>query len=466
MMLAGHLPRAAAGSRSVRAARALRAAAGSRSRSRPALAAAAVAQSPAIAAKRGFHATAAPLAPKRDFYDVLGVAKGASEKEIKRAYYQLAKKYHPDTSSEPKAKEKFVEIQEAYDILSDASKRKQYDSMGHSAFDPNAGFGGAGGAGGFGEAGGFGGPGFDPTDLFNQMFGFGGRGGGGMGGAGGAGARSAPAEPVATELHISFDEAVHGCKKTVSLALNTQCAPCTGSGLKPGTKVSTCRVCRGSGSQLFYQAGFQVSAMCTACGGTGRTVPPNSSCGDCHGSGLNQTTKTIVVDVPAGVDQGMQIRLAGKGDEDATGRAGDLYVRIRVRPSKIFTRRNNDILVNTKIPLSTAILGGTVRVPTVDGDVELKIPEGTQPGDTKLLRRRGVPNVNSPGQRGDQYVELKVDIPKEIDPVLKAKLDDVLAEIEGRKKPAASPPPSEEPKAKAEAEEKAAAPETKESESK
>ncbi|ORZ33126.1 hypothetical protein BCR44DRAFT_1462676 [Catenaria anguillulae PL171] len=398
--------------------------------------------------RRALHTSRSHSAPKRDFYETLNVPKSASEKDIKRAYYQLAKKYHPDTSSEPNAKEKFVEIQQAYDVLSDTSKRQMYDSMGHAAFDPSMGGPGAGGAGGpTGGAGGFGGFGAggftDPNDILNQMFGgmFGGAGRRG-GGAGGArdpfGAAARGPEDIETELRISFDDAVHGCQKPLRLALNVQCSPCTGSGLKPGTKVSTCRACHGSGTQVFYQAGFQIQSTCRVCSGTGKSVPAGSACNECHGAGQVQRSKTIMVDVPAGVDDGMKVRLSGKGDEDASGRAGDLYVRLKVMPSAVFTRRDMDILVAAKVPLRTALLGGVVKVPTIDGEVELKVPEGTQPGEKKLLRNRGVVNVNKPSLRGDQVVELKVEIPKNIDSDLKDKLRAILDELDGIKPAPAS----------------------------
>ncbi|KAI9220692.1 hypothetical protein BC828DRAFT_348043 [Blastocladiella britannica] len=373
---------------------------------------------PVVVHRRAFHASHAPLAAaagKRDFYDVLGVSKGVAEKDIKKAYYQLAKKFHPDTSSDPKAKEKFVEIQEAYDVLSDASKRSAYDSMGHAAFDPAAGGGGGGGPGGhpFGGGSPFGGAGgVSPEDLFAQMFGFGGGRGGARSGFGGGGGRSAEPSDIETELPLTFDEAVHGCQKQIPLSLTAKCTPCSGSGLRKGIKLGTCRTCRGSGQQLFYQAGFQISATCSACGGTGHAPPPpGSSCRDCGGAGTVAKTRTVLVDVPAGVDDGMKVRLSGQGDEGASGTKSDLYVKLRVRPSAIFKRKNIDIFVNVKIPLRTALLGGTVRVPTIDGDVELKVPEGTQPGDVKILRSRGVKVVNERG-RGDEYVELKVDVPK------------------------------------------------------
>ncbi|KAJ3360695.1 hypothetical protein GGF32_008090 [Allomyces javanicus] len=382
---------------------------------------------------RSFHASAAHAAAKRDLYEVLGVKQGASEKEIKRAYYQLAKKYHPDTSSDPSAKDKFVEIQNAYDVLSDSTKRQQYDTMGHGAFE-QGGPGGPGGAGGFGGFGG--GAGFDPASMFASMFGMGGR-GGPFGGPRAAAPRPGQAQRwspdelhLETQLAISFEEAVKGTSKTINLATHVRCDPCKGSGLKEGTKLSRCRMCNGSGQQIFSQAGMQIAATCMACGGAGQSVPPNSNCKSCNGEGRVQETKTVQVDIPAGVESGMRVRVAGKGDEDPAGFAGDLFVRILVRPSPIFQRVNNDIIYTAKVPLSTALLGGTLRVPTIDGDVDLKVPEGTQPGERKVLRGRGVTHVNAPSRRGDQYVDVKVELPRNLSTEQKDMLKALLSEIE------------------------------------
>jgi molecular chaperone DnaJ len=333
-----------------------------------------------------------------------------------------------------------VEIQQAYDILSDSSKRQQYDTMGSSAFDGSGGPGGPGGPGGFS---GFAGSPFNPTDIFAQMFGMGSRGGFGNSGMG-----TSPGNlNIESEISIPFEDAVHGCKRNISMATLSQCSSCKGSGLKSGVKASSCGACRGSGQQVFYQSGFQIASTCGSCGGTGTTVPPNSSCTTCRGEGRVNKTKSVSLDIPCGVDDGMKVRFSGKGDEDTSGKAGDLFVRIRVIPSRVFSRRENgtfsmfwsrevivllflriltrdsyyllDIHYTAKVPLSTALLGGDIRVPTIDGDVELKVPSGTQPGETKVLRGRGVKNVNNPNRRGDQFVEINVEIPKYVSALIK-----------------------------------------------
>eukprot|EP00842_Homolaphlyctis_polyrhiza_P001394 jgi/Hompol1/2255/HPOL_005915-RA len=358
-----------------------------------------------------------PSQLKKDPYDTLGVSKSSSANEIKKAYYQLAKQYHPDTNKDASAKEKFVEIQEAYEILSDEQKRAQYDQYGKSAFD-GGGSGFPGGFGGFGGGpGGFGGAGgpFAGANIFEQMFGnFG-------AGAGGRRQTHFVGEDISTSMNITFMEAAKGTKKPLSYVSVRNCQPCSGSGLKPGQKASTCGVCKGTGQVVFSRGGFHMATTCDACGGSGKTVPQSAKCNSCNGAGRVRERQSIIVDIPAGVEDSMRIRLAGQGDAplDGEGASGDLFVVLNVGKHNIFKRDGADVLMNATIPLNTAILGGSIRIPTIDGDVDLTIPPGTQSNDRKVLRRRGVPNVsagrrNSSGEleRGDQWVTLQVSIPK------------------------------------------------------
>ncbi|KAJ3311473.1 hypothetical protein HDU76_003115, partial [Blyttiomyces sp. JEL0837] len=338
-----------------------------------------------------FHSSALALASKRDPYEVLGVSKSASASEIKKAYYQKAKEYHPDTNKDPASKEKFVELQHAYEILSDDQKKAAYDQFGHS--DGQDGFPGGGPGAGFN--GGF--SGFGPgqgADIFEQLFkGF--AGGGGFPGAGGragfGGFGSSVGQDVSLKMRIGFMEAAKGAEKPLTYRSVQKCDDCSGSGLKKGAKKSTCGVCGGSGQQVFMRGGFHMSATCGSCGGSGQHIPPNSQCRKCDGIGRVQELKTVTVTIPAGVDNGMKVRLARKGDVplEGDGPAGDLYVLLEVDPHPVFKRDGSDILVNATVPLQMAILGGTIRVPTIDGDVELKIPPGTQPEERKRLPKRG-----------------------------------------------------------------------------
>ncbi|KAI8148276.1 hypothetical protein BJV82DRAFT_591484 [Fennellomyces sp. T-0311] len=368
---------------------------------------------PSIQRKRCFHASA-PQLSKRDPYDVLGVSKTASQGEIKKAYYALAKKYHPDTNKEKDAREKFVQIQEAYEILSDEQKRKQYDQFGFG-FEGAAGAG-AGGAGGFGGGQGFPG-GFDPNDIFSQFFGGGFTGGfgGAGGGMGGDPFRNAPGEDIQTPLTITFMEAVKGATKHVTVDRVTQCTTCHGSGLQTGKRKETCGVCRGSGVQTVSMGGFHMQTTCTSCGGTGSSIPPGAGCRTCDSVGKVRERKTVQVNVPPGVDQNSRIRVQGEGDAPIKGQGppGDLFVSLNIRPSSVFRRQNYDIFVDAKIPFYKAMLGGRVRIPTVDGDVELKIPSGSQPGDNMALRGRGIQRLRG-SSRGDQIVTLKVELPRSL----------------------------------------------------
>ena len=349
------------------------------------------------------------MADKRDYYEVLGVPKTASDDEIKSAYRKLAKKYHPDLNPGDKAaEEKFKEVGEAYEILSDKDKRARYDQFGHAGVDPNY---GAGAGGGFG--GGFGG-GVDLGDLFGDLF------GGGFGGFGG-GRRANPNAPrkggdIRVSLVLSFMEAVHGCTKTVSVNRQDTCPECGGTGAAKGTSPETCPDCHGSGYVTVQQRTpfgvMQSSQPCSRCGGKGKII--KSPCSKCHGSGKTSSTKRVEVKVPAGIDDDQSMRLTGLGDAGLNGGpSGDLIVIVTVRPDAMFERDRFDVHVTVPVTYSQAVLGAEVVVPTIDGKISYNMPEGTQPDTIFRLRGKGIPNVNGRG-RGDQFVKVKIEIPRNL----------------------------------------------------
>ncbi|TDZ25755.1 DnaJ-like protein 1 [Colletotrichum sidae] len=384
----------------------------------------------APASKRPFHATSTNLAPS-DPYKTLGVDKSASAGDIKKAYYGLAKKYHPDTNKDPSAKEKFGEIQSAYEILSDPQKRKQFDQYGAAGFDPNGGpggdpFGGAGHpfGGGFGGQGGFGG-GFNFDDIFSAFTG-GGQGspfGGRRGGRNPFQQEILVGENIEVQSSISFMEAAKGTSKTITITPLAECGTCTGSGLKSGTKRSSCGSCNGTGTRVhFMNGGFQMASTCGTCGGTGTTIPRGSECRSCAGNGVVRERKTITVDIPAGIEDGMRLRVDGAGDAPITGKnaeanartqKGDLYVFVRVASDPKFRRAGSDILYTATIPITTAMLGGEVTVPTLDGQVNVKVATGTNTGDKLTLSGMGMKKLNGRrGGSGDLKVEFRVNMPK------------------------------------------------------
>lgn len=358
------------------------------------------------------------MADKRDYYEVLGVAKDASDSEIKKAYHKQAKKYHPDLNpGDSEAEIKFKELGEAYEMLSDKDKRARYDQFGHAGVDPSYGAGGAGGAGGFGGFGGFGGGGgVDFGDIFETFF------GGGFGGGGGFGSRQTnPNAPrrggdIRVSIVLTFMEAVHGATKTINITKQDACPECGGSGAAKGSTPETCSDCNGSGFVVVNKrtafGTMQESRPCPRCGGKGKII--KTPCSKCHGGGRVGTPKKLEVKIPAGVDDDQNIVQRGMGDAGLNGGpAGDLIIIVTVRPDTMFERDRYDVYVNVPITYSQAVLGAKMQVPTIDGKVEYTVPEGTQSGTTFRLKNKGIPYVNGRG-RGDQYVRVNIEIPKKL----------------------------------------------------
>ena len=333
---------------------------------------------------------------KRDYYEILGIEKNASEAEIKKAFKRLAMKHHPDRNPDNKeSEEKFKEAKEAYEILSDAQKRSAYDQFGHAGVDPSAGMGGAGGFGG----------GASFSDIFGDVFGdiF----GGSRGRTGGA--RAYRGDDLQYNLELNLEEAVHGTQVDVRIPTHIACDECDGSGAKKGTTPSTCPTCGGVGQVRMQQGFFSLQQTCPRCHGRGKVI--TDPCGKCHGQGRVQKHKTLAVKIPAGVDNGDRIRLSGEGEAgEHGGPPGDLYVQIGVRPHPIFERDGQDLFCEVPINIVTAALGGEMEVPTLDGRVKLKIPPETQSGKQFRLRGKGVRSVRG-GQLGDLMCKVQVETP-------------------------------------------------------
>lgn len=345
---------------------------------------------------------------KRDYYEVLGVGKNANDAEIKKAYRALAKKYHPDMNpGDTEAEKKFKEASEAYAVLSDADKRRQYDQFGHAAFE-----GGAGGAGGFG---GFDFNGADFGDIFGDIFGdlFGG------GGRRGGRANNGPMKGanIRKSIRITFEEAVFGCEKELDLILKDPCTTCNGTGAKPGTSPETCPKCGGKGQVVFTSQSFfgtvQNVQTCPNCGGSGKVI--KEKCSDCSGTGYTSNRKKIQVTIPAGIDNGQSVRIREKGEPGANGGPrGDLLVEVNVSRHPIFQRQDVHIFSTVPISFAQAALGGDVKVPTVDGDVIYTVKPGTKT-DTKVrLKGKGVPSLRNSSVRGDHYVTLVIQTPEKL----------------------------------------------------
>lgn len=343
---------------------------------------------------------------KRDYYEVLGVSKSADEKEIKSAFRKLAKQYHPDLNPDNKeAEAKFKEVNEAYEVLSDAEKKAKYDQFGHAAFDQNQGFGGGGASyGDFGDI--FG-------DIFGDFFG----GGSGFGG-GGRAQRTGPkaGSDLKIKLDITFEEAAFGTKKEIKINRVEKCHVCEGSGAKKGSSKKTCTTCSGTGQMRTIQrtafGQFASTKPCTTCNGTGEVI--EDPCSACHGTGKEQKSRKLSINIPAGVDSGSVIPLRGEGNHgERGGPAGDLYVYLNVREHEIFERDGNDVWCEIPISFTQATLGAFIEVPTLEGKVKYEIPEGTQPGTVFRLKNKGVKHLRGSG-KGDQYVRVKVEVPKKL----------------------------------------------------
>ncbi len=344
-----------------------------------------------------------------DFYKTLGVEKGASQEEIKKAYRGLARELHPDRNpGDEQAEEKFKQVQEAYSVLSDAEKRKQYDAGGMYGggirFDPSA-FRGAGGFGSFG-------------DILSDLF--------GRGGGRGGGPIRQPGHDLETEVRLSFDQAMQGTQVSVAVPKDSPCPTCGGSGARPGTSPSTCPKCHGRGIETEGQGMFSISQPCSRCGGRGVVI--DDPCPTCSGRGTMRDVKRYRVKVPAGVREGSRIRLAGKGEPGlGGGPAGDLYVVTHVAPSHVFKRKGDHLEVEVPITIVEAIRGGTVEVPTIDATKRIRVPAGTRDGSVQRLRGEGPPKLSGRG-RGDIHYRLRIEVPKSLTEDQKAAIDQ-LAEV-------------------------------------
>ena len=332
---------------------------------------------------------------KRDFYETLGVAKNASEEEIKKSYRKLAMKYHPDRNPDSKeSEEKFKEVKEAYEMLTNPEKREAYDRYGHAGVDPNMGGGGGGaGAGGFGDA--FG-------DIFGDIFGGGARGRS-------AGPQVYRGADLRYNLEITLEQAAHGFDTTIRVPSWDKCDTCRGSGAKPGTSPSTCTTCAGHGQVRMQQGFFSIQQTCPKCHGTGKVI--TDPCAPCGGAGRIKRNKTLEVKIPAGIDNGMRIRSSGNGEPGTNGGpAGDLYVEIHIKAHDVFQREGDDLHCEMPISFVKAALGGEIEVPTLSGKVSFTIPEGTQSGKTFRLKAKGIKGVRS-GLAGDLFCHVVLETP-------------------------------------------------------
>ncbi len=337
---------------------------------------------------------------KRDYYEVLGITKESDENTIKKAYRQLAKKYHPDMNpGDAEAEAKFKEVNEAYDVLSDPDKKAKYDQYGHAAFDPASGMGG--GFGGFGFDGGF-----DINDIFSSFFG------------GGSTRRNGPirGDSITVRLTLTFEEAVFGCKKEITYQRVQKCADCDGSGAAKGSSPKTCDACHGNGQVRVQQRSpfgiIQTMKTCETCRGTGKII--ENKCEKCRGTGFTRVSKKLEVNIPAGIDDGQQIALRGQGSEGMNGgQPGDLNIIISVRPHSVFERDGDDLHCEIPITYAEATLGAEIDIPTLEGSQKYEIPEGTQPETVFTLRGKGVTRVNSK-VRGNLYIKVTVEVPKNL----------------------------------------------------
>ena len=363
---------------------------------------------------------------KRDYYEVLSVERTVSIEEIKKSYRKLAVKYHPDKNPGDKtAEEKFKELGEAYEILSDPQKRALYDQHGHAAFDRRAG-------GGFSRGGGF----HDPFDIFREVFG---------GGGGGSifddlfgGGRADPSQPQRGEdlrydMEITFEEAANGCEKEITITKPDRCEVCDGSGAEAGSRVKTCPTCGGRGQVISSRGIFSIAQTCPACQGAGRVI--EKPCKACHGSGRKDKASKIKLRIPGGVDTGSRLRSMGNGQAGFRGGPpGDLYVVLHVKPHEIFQRDGDDLLCEVPVGFVQAALGTEIEVPTLNGTAQIKIPAGTQPGTMFRLKGKGIKNVQGYGY-GDLHVRVTVEVPTHLTSAQKAKLQEFAELCNGKESP-------------------------------
>lgn len=347
---------------------------------------------------------------KRDYYEILGVAKNSSEEEIKKSYRKLAMKYHPDRNPDSKeSEEKFKEVKEAYEMLTNPEKREAYDRYGHAGVDPNMGGGGGGGFGAGGFADSFG-------DIFGDIF------GGGRGRS--AGPQVYRGADLRYNLEITLEQAAHGFDTTIRVPSWDKCDTCHGSGAKPGTSPTTCTTCAGHGQVRMQQGFFSIQQTCPKCHGNGKVI--TDPCAPCGGQGRIKRNKTLEVKIPAGIDTGMRIRSSGNGEPGTNGGpSGDLYVEIHIKPHSVFKREGDDLHCEMPISFVKATLGGEIEVPTLSGKVSFTIPEGTQSGKTFRLKAKGIKGVRS-GYAGDLFVHMAVETPVK----LTEKQKDLLREFE------------------------------------
>ena len=353
------------------------------------------------------------MAGKKDFYEVLGVNRDASDDELKKAYRKLAMKYHPDRNPDnPKAEEQFKEAKEAYEILSDAQKRTAYDQYGHAGVDPQAGMGGGfsgAGAGGFADA---------FSDIFGDIF------GGRAGGGGGGRSNVYRGADLRYNLEISLEEAARGTETKIRIPTMEECETCDGTGAKKGTEVKTCPTCNGHGQVRMQQGFFSIQQTCPKCHGTGKFVP--TPCPDCSGAGRKKTHKTLSVKIPAGIDEGDRIRLSGEGEAGVNGGpSGDLYVQVHLKEHSVFQRDHDDLHCEMPVSIAVAALGGEIEIPTLDGIARLKIPAETQTGKVFRLRGKGIKGIRSIGH-GDLLCHVVVETPVK----LTARQKELLEEFE------------------------------------
>lgn len=342
------------------------------------------------------------MADKRDYYEILGIEKGAGEDQIKKAYRKMAKKYHPDVNKDnPEAEEKFKEVNEAYEVLSDPQKKQAYDQFGHAGVDPNAGFGGGAGTGGFG--------GFDMGDIFESFFG---------GGFGGGSRRNGPRKggDIHQSVELNFTEAAFGTTKEIVILRVEDCETCHGTGAKKGTAPQTCPSCHGTGQVKTTQrtplGSFVTTRVCDTCRGEGKIV--KDPCSVCNGQGKVKRRRTLTVEIPAGIDNGQTISMRGEGDKGYRGGpSGDLLITVRIKRHDLFTREGNNVLCEVPITFVQAALGCDIEVPTIDGKIRYHIPEGTQTDTVFRLKNKGIPALRG-GGRGDQMVKVIVEIPKNL----------------------------------------------------